>query len=65
MLPSFAELRNSASDEAHEESPSPFGDPFDEASFGIWATIMHSPDKGSNHKEGQSLEMQSIIPSGL
>lgn len=64
MLPSFAELGNSAADEAHKQSPSPFGDPFDEASFGVWATIMHSPDEGNSPEGGQSPEMQSIVPSG-
>jgi hypothetical protein len=61
MLPSFAELGNSASDDAPAQSPSPIGDPFDEASFGVWATIMHDPGDENNFGEGQSSEAQQSI----
>lgn len=64
MLPSFAELGNSASDDAPAQSSSPIGDPFDEASFGVWATIMHDPGDEINPGGGQPSEVpQSIVPS--
>jgi hypothetical protein len=44
MLPSFAELGGSLRNDNTNQSPSPLHDPFDEASFGVWATIMNCSD---------------------
>lgn len=64
MLPSFAELGNSLREET--TSPNPNCDPFDEASFGVWATIMERPevDGGSQSSNiQQSMGAQSIAPA--
>jgi hypothetical protein len=57
MLPSFAELGGSLRNDSANQSPSPLHDPFDEASFGVWATIMNTPDEenGVYHPETQSI----------
>ena len=62
MLPSFAELGSSVRDEnaTQSPSPSPLCDPFDEASFGIWATIMHSPEE-TNNVPDEEMESESIV----
>lgn len=62
MLPSFAELGGRAAEDDAANPSSTVCDPFDEASFGIWATIMHSPDEaaGSTEHEKQS---DSIVAS--
>lgn len=63
MLPSFAELGGSTSrDDDAKNSPSPLCDPFDEASFGIWATIMDNPDEATHATTEE--ESRSLVKSG-
>jgi hypothetical protein len=63
MLPSFAELGSSSRENNVTNSPSPLCDPFDEASFGIWATIMDSPEE-VNYTHAREKETNSIVRRG-
>jgi len=63
MLPSFAELGSSLRNDNTSQSPSPLCDPFDEASFGIWATIMHSLDEDAGLQE-QENQTHLIVKNG-
>jgi len=62
MLPSFAELGSSSREDDTAQSPSPLCDPFDEASFGIWATIMHSTDEATSAREHET-QTHAIVTS--
>lgn len=65
MLPSFAELGGSLRNDNTNQSPSPLHDPFDEASFGVWATIMNSPDEETSVQQPTRKTSQSLDENGM
>lgn len=62
MLPPFAELGTTIAEENPAGSVAPIGDAFDEASFGIWSTVMGTLEGGVASESNSAAELSSQSP---